>query len=221
MKRIDLNVDIGEGFPFDRELLDFATSANIACGEHAGSWELTLETIDVCVQKGIRIGMHPGFPDRASMGRATPEFRQDYFESLVHQADRFMAAHAAAYVKPHGAWYNGLFQRPPTYLVPLEEIMARYPVEVMLLPAGPISEAWPDRLIREGFADRGYRDDGTLIPRGQPLAVLEDPREIRAQVLRLAERVDSICLHGDTPGCLEFAALVRGTLEHAGYQVGP
>lgn len=220
MKRIDLNVDIGEGFPFDRELLDFATSANICCGEHAGSWDLTLQTIELCVEKGVRIGMHPGFPDRESMGRATPEFRQDYFESLVHQADRFMAAHAAAYVKPHGAWYNGLFQRPPAYSGALREIMNRYPIHVMLLPVGPIADVWPDRLIREGFADRGYRDDGTLIPRGQPLAVLEDRNEIAAQVLRLAERVDSICLHGDNPGCLEFAALVRGTLEGAGYKVG-
>ena len=106
MKRVDINVDIGEGFPFDEDLLDFATSANVCCGEHAGSWELTKETIFLCERKGVRIGMHPGFPDRESMGRISPQLDEvaQYANSVFEQVIRFREyTTTAQYLKPHGA----------------------------------------------------------------------------------------------------------------------
>lgn len=221
MKWIDLNVDIGEGFAFDEALLEFASSASIGCGEHAGSWELSLATIDLCRRKRVRIGMHPGFPDRESMGRAMPaEWNAPYSASLLAQAKRFMEAYPAAYIKPHGAWYNAIAATDETFAVELVEILELYPIRAMMLPAAGLAHRMPDRIIREGFADRRYLADGRLMPRGQEGAILSEPDQIRAQVLKLALDVDSICLHGDTPGCLEFAELVYRTLKDAGYEVG-
>jgi UPF0271 protein len=221
MKRIDLNVDIGEGFPFDEELMEFATSGNIGCAAHAGNWDLTIETISLCRKYGLRVGMHPGFPDRKNMGRVIPdEWRADWAKSLLDQADRFMAVARAAYIKPHGAWYNGLAASKPLFKDELIQIVDKFRLPCMALPGTSICDELGDMGIREGFADRGYRSDGTLIPRTEPGAILHEPAEIAAQVLALAARVDSICLHGDTPGCLEFAELVTKTLEDNGFEVG-
>jgi UPF0271 protein len=221
VKRIDLNVDIGEGFPFDGELLKFATSANVCCGEHAGSWELTLATIDLCRHEGVRIGMHPGFPDRENMGRVMPpEWSAVYSASLLAQAKKFMeAAPATAYIKPHGAWYNAIAATDETFAVELVDILEMYPIRAMVLPVAGIAHRMPDRVITEGFADRGYDESGRLLPRGTPGAILHDPDEIRAQAMRLAGEVDSICLHGDTPGCVEFAEMLYSALQDAGFEV--
>lgn len=223
MKRIDLNVDIGEGFPFDADLLRFATSANICGGEHAGSWELTVSTIELCRRKRVRIGMHPGFPDRESMGRATPpEWSAPYSASLLAQAKRFLeACPTTAYIKPHGAWYNLISDPRELFVVELVEILELYPIKAMLLPTAAIAQRMPDRIIREGFADRAYLPDGRLVPRSSASAILEDPQEVKAQALRLAKEVDSICLHGDTPGCLEFAEMIYAALVDDGFAVGP
>lgn len=235
MKKVDLNVDIGEGFPYDEALLDFATSANVCCGEHAGSWELTLQTIEMCKRKGVRIGMHPGFPDRESMGRRTPNHQElnEFCDSLEEQCHRFLEEADANYVKPHGAWYNMLCGRRPditgeqardaAFVTPtLFDVLIRSGLPAMLMdsPTAGVIRKSGGSVISEGFADRAYLPDGTLMPRSEPGAVLHDPDEIKAQVLRLAPEVDSICLHGDTPGCLEFAEMVRKTLEDAGYEVG-
>lgn len=236
MKKVDLNVDIGEGFPYDEALLDYATSANVCCGEHAGSWELTLSTLDLCRQKGVRIGMHPGFPDRESMGRRMPEESDiDAFaQSIEMQVRRFEEAGGAAYIKPHGAWYNvlSLAKGSSINVSPaifgacggvLFGIEIRTGLPAMLLKgcaAAAATRMGGGTVIEEGFADRAYLPNGSLMPRSEPGAVLRDPKEIKDQVLRLAPEVDSICLHGDTPGCLEFAQMVRRTLEDAGYEVG-
>lgn len=242
MKKVDLNVDIGEGFPHDEALLDFATSANVCCGEHAGSWELTVQTIELCKRKGTRIGMHPGFPDRESLGRRVPSAREiERWLTTIHdQTGRFAERCKAAYVKPHGAWYNVIVAPPGTFdpaihmlsVALLAGCLNEHRVPVMLLPGTRLEETilvpsfgetasgarpW---VIREGFADRAYTPQGTLVPRTEPGAVLHDPGEIKAQVLRLAPNVDSICLHGDTPGCVEFAEMARKTLEDAGFEVG-
>jgi UPF0271 protein len=230
MKKVDLNVDIGEGFAYDEALLQFATSANVCCGEHAGSPELTLQTIEMCRRKGVRVGAHPGFPDRESMGRRIPDAVTPYAESLTKQAQA--AADWAAYIKPHGAFYNLLSlqassKEPRTSAAIGAAIgMSKLTgLPLMLLPSSALFNLLPmlggmPHPIAEGFADRRYMADGRLMPRSQPDAVLTDPDEIRAQVLELAPKVDSICLHGDTPGCLEFAEMVRKTLEDAGYEVG-
>lgn len=246
-KKIDLNVDIGEGFPYDEALLRFATSANVCCGVHAGSEDLTAETIALCRSQGVRLGAHPGYPDRESMGRVPidEQHQKEYLDSIFSQLRRFAQYARPAYIKPHGAFYNDTavlladgwdldengqqgYQAGGVYLArhpgvhSLAMILRVYRVPLMGL-AGTAHEAVASRtkqpFIREGFADRAYRDDGTLVPRSEPGAVLDDVHQIREQVRRLAPEVDSICLHGDTPGCLEFAELVRGTLEDAGYEV--
>ncbi|HZH99184.1 MAG TPA: LamB/YcsF family protein [Fimbriimonadaceae bacterium] len=237
MRRIDLNVDIGEGFPNDEALLEFATSANICCGEHAGSWDLTMKTIELCSSREIRIGMHPGTPHRESMGRKPIELKElaGFEESLKLQAKRFMGAVEPKYIKPHGAWYNELTATEPqdwdvyaSCVGLLIGLVIGTGLPVMMLPASQTSRAilhagyeagWKNPLILEGFADRAYAPAGNLVPRSKPGAVLEDTEEIRAQVLRLAPVVDSICLHGDTPDCVSLAELVKGTLLDSGYEV--
>ncbi|MFI5385711.1 MAG: LamB/YcsF family protein [Fimbriimonadales bacterium] len=249
--RIDLNVDIGEGFPHDEALLDFATSANVCGGEHAGSWELTQATVELCRSKGTRIGVHPGYPDRPAMGRRPMliEEHSEYLKSLFGQVDRFVKLARPEYLKPHGAFYNQTAQiLPPTWVPtddrwkalidedPIGQVLGNIPgagslgmiLRIHRLPlmglAGTAHEEIAKRaevfLFREGFADRAYREDGTLVPRSEPGAVYDDPALVRAQVLRLAAKVDSICLHGDTPDALGFAELVTKTLNDAGYEVG-
>jgi len=245
---VDLNVDIAEGFPHDRALLDFATSASICCGVHAGSEELTAETIAICRSLGIRFGIHPGYPDRESMGRMSiDEGNQKlYLDSVFNQLRRFMQYDKPAYIKPHGAFYNDT-AIPLTEDWDLDEFgahvyqaggvfLSKYPgvhslamiLRIYKLPLVGLKRTTHEAVamrskqlfIREGFADRAYRQNGTLVPRTDPRAVLQDEKLIKEQVLRLAPQVDTICLHGDTPGCLEFAAMVKSTLLQAGYGVG-
>lgn len=218
--RVDLNVDIGEGFAFDEALLEFASSANVCCGEHAGSWEITAQTVALCKSKGIRIGAHPGYPDRASMGRREPTSGEKgaFSASIIEQADRFCQAFPCAYLKPHGAWYNAIAAEDAYALGVFEAVWERTRLPVMILGSFALQEGI--QCIREGFADRAYLADGRLMPRSEPGAVLVDPRQIQHQVLRIAPEVDSICLHGDTPNALELAELVFRTLVDAGYEVG-
>ena len=224
MKRIDLNVDIAEGFPHDSELLDIATSANVCCGEHAGSWELTVGTVAMCREAGLRVGAHPGYPDRASMGRASPAPSdwETAERSVRLQIERMIEIGACDYVKPHGAFYNEAVDAGAA-LEALTSILNERKTPQMGLPDTGLESAARTAsvpFLREGFADRAYTPDGRLIPRSRPGAVLTSADEVRAQALRLAPRVDSICLHGDTEGCVEFASLVRAALEQAGFEVG-
>lgn len=162
------------------------------------------------------------------MGRELPsEWSPVYSASLMTQTQKFMAATPAAYIKPHGAWYNALVQSAGDagpgegrlYVVELIDILELFPTDLMILPCAEIASRMAGRVIREGFADRAYLPDGSLMPRSMPGSILEDPDEIRRQVLSLASDVDSICLHGDTPGCLEFAELVYQTLRDEGFEV--
>lgn len=249
MKRVDLNVDIGEGFPYDRELLSFATSANVCLGFHAGSRELTEETYWLCRDLGIRTGAHPGYADRATMGRG-PRPQSDEANALMAEQMMFVLLEARFdYVKPHGSLYNESAKRLPHGWSDHEERISRgssydpipgrlekvnpaaADVFALVGPAMPlmglagtthsvIASLSHSTLIREGFADRAYQPDGMLVPRSEPGAVLDDPDQIRRQALSLAERVDSICLHGDTPDCLEFAELVYKALKDEGFEVG-
>ena len=193
MKRIDLNVDIGEGYRFDDALLEFASSANVCCGEHAGSWDLTLETAEKCRSSGIRVGAHPGYPDRENMGRRspTPDERQDWEASVRDQIDRFRREVGGAYVKPHGAFYNELAALGADQV---GDVLRRYGLtegSVMVLAGSPAAIALGERALAEGFADR-----------------------------RQGSRVAWRCLHGDTAGCVELARAVVRALHDAGWEVG-
>jgi UPF0271 protein len=235
MKRVDFNVDVGEGFPHDEELLEFATSANVCCGEHAGSWELTLRSIDLCLRKGIRIGCHPGFPDRAHFGLLQPS--REEFEPLIRDAVKQVKTFAGQirplYIKPHGALYQILSAKDRlsaedpgvfggccgAFFEP--SIIMRYPM--MLLPHsrfGMVVRATFVKVYKEGFADRRYSPNGELVPRSNEDALLYDPEEIRRQILQIAPKVDSINLQSDRPGCVERAELLNKTLVDAGYEVG-
>ncbi len=251
-KTIDLNVDIGEGFPYDRELLRFASSANICCGSHAGSLETTRETVELCQTQRVRIGAHPGYPDRESMGRTSmePGDERTYLKSIFDQLQNFRSLATPVYVKPHGAFYNdtavllptdwrtairkippptsayeasGIFLSQFPGIQSLILLLRIYKMPLMGLEATAhkeIAVRAGQSFLREGFADRRLTSNGLLMPRTEPGAVLRDPEEIQSKVLELAPNVDSICLHGDTPNCLEFAELVFKTLTDAGFGVG-
>ncbi len=251
-KTIDLNVDIGEGFPFDRELLRFASSANICCGIHAGSDEITKETIELCRQQRVRIGIHPGYPDRDSMGRVPmkPGQERTYLKSIFDQVSRFIEFERPAYLKPHGAFYGDTaVVLPPNWRTAIRQTpppssayeasglyLAQFPgIQSLILllrmhrmPLMGLNETSHreiaaragTEIIKEGFGDRGYNADGTLLSRSSDGSILASEAAIKDQVLRLAPNIDSICLHGDTPHCLQYAELVFRTLIDAGYGVG-
>ena len=235
MKSIDVNVDIGEGFPYDRELLKLATSANICCGQHAGCFELTVETINRCQEAGVRIGMHPGFPDRVSLGRRfpTPDVKDLWYGSLAVQVNQFLTVCKPAYLKPHGALYTmvsrmGHHEKKEDVLMHREAsrelglAMKSKGLPLMIQAEANLDELlnFADvDLIHEEFAERRYDPDGWLRPRSDPKALLTEPEEIREQVLRLAPDCESLCIHGDSPHCVEALELVVKSLRDAGYEV--
>jgi UPF0271 protein len=227
MKRIDLNVDIGEGFPFDEQLLEIATSANVCCGEHAGDWGLTVRTMNLCVARAVRLGIHPGYPDRPTMGRKgipeDPFVSEKWAWSVQDQVMRFRSDAQAAYIKPHGGFYNDSAADADGIAgLALQSVLSITGYPLMGLPGtghAVIAIRAGVPMIREGFADRAYETDGTLVPRDRAGAVLADPEAIQKQALKLAESVDSICLHGDNPDCVSFAQSVRTALEVAGFEV--
>ena len=249
-KIIDLNVDIGEGFPFDKDLLAFATSANVCCGEHAGSPELTRETVAMCREKGVRVGIHPGYPDRAGMGRNSidSEHERAYLSSVFQQVRWFNAEFAPEYVKPHGAFYGdtavilpvtwelgipgvrspsryeagGAFLAQYSGIQSLIMLLRITKLPLLGLPGTAHLQAAVragQPFLKEGFADRAYLPSGALVPRSSVGAILQDSAEVKAQVIRLALEVDSICLHGDGANCLEFAELIVRTLHDEGFEI--
>lgn len=221
---MDINVDIAEGFPWDEELLQLASSANVCCGAHAGSPQLTTATFNRCRELGVRIGLHPGYPDRFAMGR-DPVMKVDLQgESLVEvmwrQVERFVFV--ASYIKPHGAFYHES-AKLPVVAQALEAMLDRSRLPLMGLPQGghaAIAAKVGVPFIREGFADRRYGKDGFLVSRNEPDAVLTDHATIAKQSLALSSEVDSICVHGDNPDALLVAATVRRALLRAGHEVG-
>lgn len=222
MKKIDINVDVAEGFLHDARLLEIATSANVCCGVHAGDATLTLRTVSECRSLGVRVGAHVGVGDRANMGRSPVPLenhsqKDELLDSLLRQA----SVAEWVYVKPHGWLYNASTERGPVADV-IESLIVRIGLPLMGL-AGTCHEEIATSagvaLIAEGFADRRYLPDGALVPRSQPDAVLRDLNEIADQALRLAGTCGSLCIHGDTPGCVEIARAVRKSLEQGGYEV--
>jgi|LauGreDrversion4_2_1035121.scaffolds.fasta_scaffold60500_5 UPF0271 protein len=220
MKWIDLNADIGEGFECDFELLDVVSSVNICSGFHAGSPKLCQELLTEARTRGIRAGLHVGFPDPGSMGRR--QLAEGYPETWISSvAVQIMSAGGFAYIKPHGALYHWLaIDTVSTRTVwdALEEM------EKPLMGMEGTEHEFQARrrglrLIREGFAERGYDQFGGLLPRGTVGAELTDLAEIKSQALRLAPAVDSICIHGDRSDALNVARAVRTALEGSGIGV--
>jgi UPF0271 protein len=223
---VDLNADVAESAD-DLALLDVVTSANVCCGAYAGSVELMVEACSRAVERGVTIGAQVGYADPEGFGRRPQEPDTDELVASLREQIDLLAEVAdsvgghVAYVKPHGALYNTIVtdERQATAVV---EAVAPYGLPLLGLPhAASLRIAREDGLpvVAEGFADRAYRDDGTLVPRSEPGAVHDDVATVVAQAVRLAADVDSICVHGDSPGALELARAVRSGLAEAGLSV--
>jgi UPF0271 protein len=226
-RTIDLNADLGEGFPWDRALLDRVTSASICCGAHAGDPETIVQTLRWAEERGVIVGAHPGYADRAGFGRrelslgstAILGLVRRQVDDLTRQAEE--AGTTLRFVKPHGALYNQA-QRDGSVAIRLLTALSNRPMPILGLPGGEV-ERRANLLhlpfISEGFVDRRYLPDGRLVPRTEPGANLRDPDAIRAQVLSLVARgIQTLCIHGDDPRSVELADLVLATLSEAGIQ---
>lgn len=228
--RVDLNADLGEGFPWDEALLERVTSASIACGVHAGDEATARRALRGAMAREVVIGAHPGYDDRAHFGRRERELSPGAVRELVLSQYEWLSSLAAEegavvrYVKPHGALYNQA-QRSPE--VASAVVLALKPLGVALVgqpgsATAIAAEAEGVPYWSEGFPERGYGDDGRLIPRGAPGAVLEDSEAIAAQARILVERgVDTLCLHGDNPQAVALADLLRRTLGARGVAIRP
>ncbi|MBM3820422.1 MAG: LamB/YcsF family protein [Acidimicrobiia bacterium] len=248
--RIDLNADVGEGrsgavgHPAgDAGIMACITSANVACGFHAGDPGVMRATVALAREHGVAVGAHPGFPDLEGFGRRALQVSpRDVEDFVVYQVGALAAIAAAQgvrlqHVKPHGALFN-MAVRDAALADAVARATAVIDRALMLfgLPESELVAAGARaglRTAREGFADRAYQADGTLVPRSQPGAVIHDPalvvqravRMVREGVVeavdgsRVALAIDTLCVHGDTPGAAELAAQIRGALTDAGVVV--
>ncbi|MEH3066841.1 MAG: LamB/YcsF family protein [Aeromicrobium erythreum] len=226
--RIDLNADVAES-PDDLALLDVVTSANVCCGAYAGGEELMLDACERAVEREVVVGAQVGYPDREGFGRRPQEPTDEELVATLREQLDLLAEVAdavgarVAYVKPHGALYNTVVhdERQAAAVV---DAVAPYGLPLLGLPgAASLRLAAADGLqvVTEGFADRAYTTDGLLLPRSEPGAVLTDVDAVADQALRLAPQVDSLCVHGDSPGALDLARAVRAALADAGHEVVP
>ncbi len=225
--RIDLNCDLGEGCPYDAELIPLITSANIACGFHAGDPGTITAALEAAKKHHVQVGAHPGFPDRDNFGRSeTPRAEQDVWQDCLYQLGAMDGLAQGVgvpvrYVKPHGALYN-LACRDLAYARPVVRAAKMYGLGVMGLPKSMLQKAAHGQtpFIAEGFADRRYMPDGSLVPRTRSDALIADPTEAARQVERLiVQGVQTICVHGDNPHALEFVRHLRECLVKWGFEL--
>jgi UPF0271 protein len=227
---IDLNCDLGEGGAYDAELMALVTSANIACGFHAGDPATAFVALKDAAGLGIQAGAHPGFPDREHFGRRELiRTEQQTFEDCVYQVGALAGLAKAVgltlhHIKPHGALYN-LACRDDVYARPVVSTAALFRLPLLGLPGSRLQELSAGRcpFVAEGFADRRYLPDGALVPRSESNAFVEDPAEAVRQVeWLLRERgVRTICVHGDNPHALDFVRALRAALTKAGHRLAP
>jgi UPF0271 protein len=224
-RRIDLNADLGEEVTDDAALLTVVTSANVACGYHAGTPQTMRFVCEEAARLGVAIGAQVSYLDREHFGRRAldidPSLLEDHvFEQvglLMEIADA--AGTEVSYVKPHGALYNRVVDDEAQAAAVLAGSGG---LPVLGLPGGALLRLAVDagREIRlEGFPDRGYTPEGRLVPRDQPGALIRDPEAIAANAVALAESVDSVCVHGDSAGAVAAARAVRRALEIEGWDV--
>jgi UPF0271 protein len=222
---IDLNSDLGEGCGQDEELMPLITSANICCGQHAGSYATCYAALGLAGRDGVAVGAHPGFEDPEHFGRRELELSEDqvYFLCLYQVGGLMALARdldlAIRYLKPHGALYNQAC-RDDRYARAVAEAAQVLALPLLGLPGTRMEAlaALRCRFVAEGFADRRYLADGTLVPRSRPDALIMDPEEAvrQAEWLISAKGVRSLCVHGDNPEALAFARNLRAELERRG-----
>lgn len=244
MATVDLNSDLGEGFGAwtmgdDLNMLDLVTSANIACGFHAGDPSIMIATCRAAAERGVVIGAHPSYRDLAGFGRRAIDINADeLYADVVYQlgalgAAATVAGSAVRYVKPHGALYNVAVHDHAQAEAVVRAIADVDPsLAVLALPGSALlAEAARAGLrgVAETFADRGYLADGSLVPRREPGAVLHDPSSVADRVLRIVTEstvvatdgssvevtAQSVCVHGDSPGAVDMARAIRHRLHEA------
>lgn len=244
---IDLNADVGEGSASDADLVPLVSSVNIACGAHAGDLESMRRTVALALRHGAAIGAHPGFADREHFGRRELAIAPSEAAALVLGQARLLQGVAAGlgarvgHVKLHGALYN-MAARDPALAEAIAGALAEEgsrtgsPWTLVALAGSvlaSIGRASSLRVVGEAFADRSYRRDGTLTPRSEPGAVIDDEDACARQALRIAAEgivlaadgsavavdADTICLHGDSPRAVAFARRIRAELAAAGIAV--
>jgi 5-oxoprolinase (ATP-hydrolysing) subunit A len=248
-RMVDLSADIGESFGSyrmgrDTDILDSLTSANVACGFHAGDPRVMAESVAACVERGVAVGAHPGFPDLVGFGRraidaSAEEIRTDVLYQLGALAAFARAAGTpVTHVSPHGRLGN-LVVSDEAYARPVAEAVEAYDPEMIVVTySGELARLARARGLRVGllgFADRGYEDDGTLVSRKDPDALLHDPERIAERAVEMVTTggitarsgkhieldVDSVLLHGDNEASVAAARRVRAGLEAAGVVITP
>ena len=241
---IDLNSDLGESLGAwtmgdDAAMLSIVSSANVACGFHAGDAAGILKTLRAAAERGVAVGAHVAYPDLAGFGRRNMDVASaDLQADVVYQIGALqglakVAGTRVRYVKPHGALYNTIAHDRRQASDVIAAIRAIDPTLVLVALAGAPLVAWAREagltVVAEAFADRAYTPEGTLVSRREPGSVLHDPEAVAARMLRLAQegvveaidgstvrvQADSICVHGDSPGAVAMARQVRAVLEQA------
>ena len=244
--RIDFNCDMGESFGiytlgYDEEVIKYITSANIACGFHAGDPMWMRRTVELAEEHEVGIGAQPSYPDLKGFGRrymaVTPEEAKNDLVYQIGALQAFTRTKKLQHLKPHGALYNQAVNDEALATAICEAVLEVDPDMILLALAGSpwvkIAEDMGVRVAREIFADRALNPDGTLVSRSQPGSVIHDVGEVVERSLKMVTegkaititgdeieaQAESICLHGDTPGAVEMAASVRRALESAGVEI--
>lgn len=237
VRTIDLNSDLGEGAGYDDEILSLVSSANVACGFHAGTPASIMHTIQLAKASSVAVGAHPSFADRENFGRTEMRLPASEVYALVaYQVGAFRAVCEAAgvtmnHVKPHGALYNMAMRDQALAEAVAHGILAGAGrTSVFVLPGSKLEEAAREvglEPVREFFADRAYLASGELVPRSRPDALLHDPVAAAARVVQMLQhqtirsvegeeirmRAETVCVHGDTPGAVKFVQALRACLE--------
>jgi UPF0271 protein len=242
---IDLNCDMGEGEVSDERIMPLVTSANVACGFHAGDAALMRRTVRLAHTHGVAVGAHPSYADREGFGRRALEVPPERVrDEVVYQIGALWAFCRAegvrlSHVKPHGALYNAAAGDAALARAVCDAVRAVDPALVVVCLAGSPMAALVRQLglpcAEEAFADRAYTRAGTLVPRSTPGAVLHDPREVAERALAIVRdrrvtaidgaavplRAETLCVHGDTPGAERLVSTIRARLDAEGIAVRP
>ncbi len=240
---VDLNADLGEGAGHDAELFELISSANIATGFHAGDSDTMHAAVCAAKEHSVAVGAHPSFFDRENFGRKELKVsNEEVFDAVAYQLGIFQAVASAVgmrpnHVKPHGALYNMAVRDKKLADAIARAITSVDPKLILFAPDNTelarAGEAHGLQIAREVFGDRNYLNDGWLVPRTRPDALLRDPKEAAQRVLRMLRqgkvrsveghdvdvRAETICVHGDTPGAVEFARELRTQLESQGVRI--
>lgn len=243
---VDFNCDMGESFGqyklgCDEEVIKYITSANVACGFHAGDPQSMQYTVELAEKHGVAIGAHPAFPDLQGFGRrnmsVTPTEARNDVSYQIGALQAFTKSHRLQHVKPHGAMYNMAVNNTDLAKAINEAVLETDPAMIIIVLAGSI---WANlaremglKVAEEAFADRALNADGTLVPRTQQGSIIHDLQEVVERSVQMVTegkvkaitgeyvsiKADTLCLHGDTPGAVEMAKAVRSGLESSGVNI--